>query len=207
MPRARRSLRDRDQDAITAAEAAQEPQNAQSEALPAEPAAHLEAQPPTPTRTPIESGLARAQVRTETTTKTGLYFQAQVFQDAKSAYLVDLDSQADPATSFARWVGDVLDRHNRLTSERRAQVATTLGEEAKDAASAGFSRSFQIPASTVTDMEAAIKQDRKLERFLSASQYAMEAIRAAIADARRRNGGTLPTPPARLPTGPRRATN
>ncbi len=53
--------------------------------------------------------------------------QEQVFQDAKSAYLVDLDSQPDPATSFARWVGQVLDRHNRLTPERRAQVAKALG--------------------------------------------------------------------------------
>ena len=199
MPRARRSLRDRDQDAITAAEA-EEPDNAPPEAQPAEPAAHLEPQPPRTTPTKSRP----AQVRTEAMTKTGLYFQEQVFQDAKSAYLVDLDSQADPATSFARWVGEVLDRHNRLTSERRAQVAKTLGEEQKDGS--GFSRSFQIPASTVTDMETAIKQDRKIERYLSASQYAMEAIRAAIADARRRNGGNLPTPPARLPTGPRRMT-
>ncbi len=201
MPRARRSLRDRDQDAITAAEA-EEPDNAPPEAQPAEPAAHLEPQPPK--SPPTKSRPAQPQVRTEAMTKTGLYFQEQVFQDAKSAYLVDLDSQADPATSFARWVGEVLDRHNRLTSERRAQVAKTLGEEQKDGS--GFSRSFQIPASTVTDMETAIKQDRKIERYLSASQYAMEAIRAAIADARRRNGGNLPTPPARLPTGPRRMT-
>lgn len=199
MPRARRSLRDRDQDAIAAAEV-EEPDNAPPEPQPAEPASHLEPQPPRTAPTKSRP----AQVRTETTTKTGLYFQEQTWLDAKSAYLVDLDSQADPATAFARWVGEVLDRHNRLTSERRAQVAKTLGEEQKDGS--GFSRSFQIPASTVTDMEAAIKQDRKIERYLSASQYAMEAIRAAIADARRRNGGSLPTPPARLPTGPRRMT-
>jgi hypothetical protein len=126
-------------------------------------------------------------VQTETATRIGLYFQEQVFQDAKSAYLVDLDSQPDPATSFARWVGQVLDRHNRLTSERRAYVAKTFGEEPKGRN--GFSRSFMIPSSTVTNMDEAIKQDRKAERFVSASQYATEAVRPSIADAGRRNGG------------------
>jgi len=124
----------------------------------------------------------------------------------KSAYLVDLDSQADPAASFARWVGEVLDRHNRLTSERRGPGRHNAGGEQKDGSGSGFSRSFQIPASTVTDMEAAVKQDRKIERYLSASQYAMEAIRAAIADARRAQRRNLADPPARLPTGPRRMT-
>jgi len=140
--------------------------------------------------------------QTVTTTRIGLYFQEQVFQDAKSAYLVDLDSQPDPATSFARWVGRVVDRHNRLTPERRSQVAKTLAEEPKGGS--GFSRSFVIPASTVTEMDEAIKQDRKSERYVSASQYASEAVRAAIADARRRNGGTLPIPPTRLPNRPTR---
>ncbi len=61
-----------------------------------------------------------------------------------------------------------------------------------------------IPASTVADMDEAIKQDRKSERYVSASQYAAEAVRASIAEARRRNGGTLPVPPARLPNKPTR---
>ncbi len=190
MPKSRRSLRDRDQDAITETEEEQ-------------PAAVLE----TPVTEPPASAPKRRvptspQVRTETTTRIGLYFQEQVFRAAKSAYLVDLDSQPDPATSFARWVGQVLDRHNRLTPERRAQAARTVGEEPKGGN--GFSRSFMIPASTVVDMDEAIKQDRKAERYVSASQYATEAVRAAIAEARRRNGGTLPTPPARLPNKPTR---
>ncbi len=190
MPKPRRSLRDRDQDAITETEEEQ-------------PAPVLE-QPVTaaPASAPKSRVTPSPQVRTETTTRIGLYLQEQVFQDAKSAYLVDLDSQPDPATSFARWVGQVLDRHNRLTPERRAQVAKTLGEEPKGGS--GFSRSFMIPASTVTDMDEAIKQDRKSERYVSASQYASEAVRASIADARRRNGGTLPVPPARLPNKPTR---
>ena len=189
MPKPRRSLRERDQDAITAAEAE-------------EPAPVLEDPEPAPVTRPKRRTTPVPQVRTETTTRIGLYFQEQVFQDAKSAYLVDLDSQPDPATSFARWVGQVLDRHNRLTPERRAQVAKTLGEEPKGGN--GFSRSFMIPASTVADMDEAIKQDRKAERFVSASQYATEAVKASIADARRRNGGTLPVPPARLPNKPNR---
>ena len=191
MPKSRRSLRDRDQDAITEAEEEEQP------------APVLE----TPVTAPASSepkGRAALvpQVRTETTTRIGLYFREQVFQDAKSAYLVDLDSQPDPATSFARWVGQVLDRHNRLTPERRSQVAKTLGEEPKGGS--GFSRSFMVPASTVADMDEAIKQDRRAERYVSASQYASEAVRASIADARRRNGGTLPVPPARLPNKPTR---
>ncbi len=183
------SLRDRDQDAITAAEEEK-------------PTLILENPEPATTTKLKRQPSPDPQVRTETTTRIGLYFQEQVFQDAKSAYLVDLDSQPDPATSFARWIGQVLDRHNRLTPERRAQDAKTLGEEPKGGK--GFPRSFMIPASTVIDMDQAIKQDRKAERYVSVSQYATEAVRAAIADARRRNGGTLPTPPARLPNKPTR---
>ncbi len=188
MPKPRRSLRARDQDAITAAEIE-------------EPDPILETPEPAPT-TPRRRATPAPQARTETTTRTGLYFAEQVFQDAKSAYLVDLDTQPDPATSFARWIGQVIDRHNRLTPERRAQVAKTVGEEPKGGN--GFSRSFMIPVGTVADMDEAIKRDRKSERYVSASQYATEAVRAAIAEARRRNGGTLPTPPARLPNKPTR---
>ncbi len=192
MPKPRRSLRDRDQDAITETEEDEQPAPVLLEPAVTTP----------PASAPKQRAMPVPQVRTETTTRIGLYLQEQVFQDAKSAYLVDLDSQPDPSTSFARWVGQVLDRHNRLTSERRAQVAKTLGEEPKGGN--GFSRSFMIPASTVVDMDEAIKRDRKAERFVSASQYATEAVRASIADARRRNGGTLPVPPARLPNKPTR---
>lgn len=118
MPKSRRSLRDRDQDAITAAEEEK-------------PTLILENPEPATTTKLKRQPSPDPQVRTETTTRIGLYFQEQVFQDAKSAYLVDLDSQPDPATSFARWIGQVLDRHNRLTPERRAQDAKTLGEEPK----------------------------------------------------------------------------
>ena len=48
-------------------------------------------------------------------------------------------------------------------------------------------------------MRSAITADQQAGRWPSDSAWSAEAIALAVDEARKANGGTLPTPPARLP--------
>uniref|UniRef100_UPI001C4DFB8F hypothetical protein n=1 Tax=Microbacterium sp. BF1 TaxID=2821146 RepID=UPI001C4DFB8F len=63
----------------------------------------------------------------------------------------------------------------------------------------GSTRSFNIPTVTMKRMRAAITADQQAGRWPSDSAWAAEAIGIAVDAARVGNGGTLPTPPDRLP--------
>ena len=63
----------------------------------------------------------------------------------------------------------------------------------------GSTRSFAIPTDTVAQLRAAITADQRAGRWPSDSAWCGEAIARAVESARQANGGSLPTPPARLP--------
>lgn len=135
--------------------------------------------------------------------RLGTYWRPDTFEAAKSAYLGDLDSQPDSPGSFAGWINRSIERHSRLTPERRAKIAQGIGDEPK--AGRGVSRSFHVEAATVDAMEAAIVKDRKtLGRVTSRTLFVADAVREAIKEARERYGADLPTAPARLPNRPPR---
>jgi len=138
------------------------------------------------------------------TTRLGTYWQLGTFETAKSAYLVDLDTAPEAPSGFAHWINRVIDKHARLSPQRRAKLAHTLGPEPKDGT--GVSRSFTVTQATVAAMEAAIVADRKtLARMISRTEFVAEAVRAAITETRKRYGShQLPPAPARLPNKPPR---
>ena len=143
------------------------------------------------------TGVATSGVR------LGTYWRPDTFEAAKSAYLGDLDSQPDSPGSFAGWINRSIERHSRLTPERRSKIAQDIGDEPK--AGRGVSRSFQVEAATVAAMEAAIVKDRKtLGRVTSRTLFVAESVREATKEARERYGAELPTAPTRLPNRPPR---
>ena len=199
----RKSLRDFDDDAMVAPIAAP---------APAAPAAAVEKAPQPPKKAPKSPQAARpapkpaaattTEVRTATTTRAGIYFHPATFNDAKSAYLADLDNTGpDAADSIARWIAGALDVYAAGTPQERAQIAESLPAEARGEGS-GFTRSFELPDDTIAARDLAITEDRRNGRTSSRSSFATEAIRHAIEQARARNGGVLPPAPDRLPNKP-----
>lgn len=199
-PRARRTLRDFDQEAIAhPADTAQPAAQPVAEPGQGEVPEHVASAEPAAARVkPAKT--ATAARSTTATTRTGLYFHPATFEAAKSAYLVDFDALPDSADSFARWVSAALDVHAGLTAEQRAAAAAGLPEEPR--AGSGFTRSFELDDSTVQAMETAITEDRRAHRYVTRSQFSNEAVRVAIEAAKTRAGGVLPPAPARLPNRP-----
>lgn len=151
-----------------------------------------------PAKTPKTQPKAPAQPGGEVA-RIGIYFHPTEFRDARAAYLRDwLDGgQAD---TFAKWIGQCITTHAQRTPAERAKW--TRAQERRDAS--GASRSFTLPATVAEQLHEGIRSDQQAGRWLSDSAWCGEAIDAAVADARKRAGGQLPTPPARLPNRLRR---
>ncbi len=128
------------------------------------------------------------------TARIGIYFHPEQFETAKAAYLADWQSGGQ-ADTFARWIAGALDEHARRTPQQRGQLARPQ----ERATTRGSSRSFKLPARTVTNMRQSINADQNVGRWPSDSAWCGDAIAAAANQARQRAGGTLPTPPNRLP--------
>ena len=200
---ARKSLRDRNTAAI-ANEFTPEPAEPQDRA-PVDVASVTEEQrPDLDTRRPEVA--AKSTVRkapsnprpksgAEDTARLGIYLTPAEFNDARASYLADWANGGD-ADTFARWIAGALDRHAARTAKQRAARDRLRGRSDERT---GSTRSFSIPTSTMQHMRSAISADQQAGRWPSDSAWCAEAIALAVEDARKANGGTLPTPPARLP--------
>ncbi|WP_409142122.1 hypothetical protein [Cellulosimicrobium sp. RS] len=209
-PPKRRRLGDRDEDAILGVidEPRSDPQpetRTTTRTAPA-PAAAAEAKPAPVVAAPPASGSRTDRSATKAPPagqrRLGTYWQKATFDQARSAYVVDLDQLDDPPVGFARWLERAIQAHSARTPAERAAIAETLGEE--DRSGVGVQRNVPLFESTITDAESAVTADRRAGRVHSLSQFVTEAARRAIRDAERRIGGPLPPPPARLPTRPTR---
>lgn len=133
--------------------------------------------------------------------RLGIYMHAPLYNDAKSAFIASQDLDAHPARTIAEWIAKVIEEHNERSSSERATIAEQLGAEKNRAGSAN-NRTFVVSEETVKSAQEAIAEDRRAShRVLSRSEYATEAIRWAIEQARKASGGQLPPAPARLPNG------
>lgn len=134
------------------------------------------------------------------TTRQAIYFPAELFEQAKGAYLADWRGGGH-ADTFAVWIGLALDAHAARTPAQRAQLAQpAIPADTRT----GASRSFNLETATVDRVRRAIAEDQDADRWTSLSAWSRDAIAAAVEAARARAGGTLPTPPARLPNRLRR---
>ncbi|WP_245993651.1 hypothetical protein [Nocardioides immobilis] len=128
--------------------------------------------------------------------RTGIYWQREVYDLARSAYVADLDATPAGPAFFVDWLRCALDEHAARTPEARADRAANLPEVT---AGCGFNQMYPLPAGLLEQVKEAITEDRKqLGRASSRSAFAREAVLVAVEAARRRRGGTLP-PPNQLP--------
>lgn len=199
----RRSLRDRNRAAIALdpenpdLEPSAEPRS--SAQPPVETAKEPQDAPPPPAvaMTPAPPAKRPATARpaaASSTARLGIYLTPEEFDDAKAAYLADWTSGGE-ADTFARWIAAAIDTYARRTPKQRANAKPRGRAEERT----GSTRSFAIPTDTVARMRAAITADQQAGRWPSDSAWCGEAIAAAVDQARAQSGGSLPTPPPRLP--------
>jgi hypothetical protein len=188
----RRSLRDRNIAAIAhdIDDAPEEPGSptelAQQEA--AAPAAPRAARPAVPLKRLAPEAAGASD-------RLGIYLTPVEFDGARGAYLADW-MNGGAADTFGRWIAGALDAHADRTPKQRADRGGLRGRAGERT---GSTRSFSVPTATMQRLRAAITADQKAGRWPSDSAWSAEAIAIAVDEARRANGGRLPTPPARLP--------
>ncbi|KAB2811030.1 hypothetical protein F9L07_03605 [Pimelobacter simplex] len=143
----------------------------------------------------------------QTTVRVGLYWKPGVWDLARSAYLADLDTDADSPGSFVGWLAQVLELHARRSPQQRSDLAATCEEHPAlvSVTRRSFNRSHPLPESTMEAVDAALVADRQeMGRMLARSAFAQEAVIVAAEDARRRLGRSLPPPPQKLSNRPPR---
>ena len=189
MMAARKSLRDLDNDALGDTPPAPAAPPAPSE--PAAPAADSKPAPPRPRKRATKPAAAGA-------TTVGVYMQRATFDAARGAYMADLDTLTTGPDTFAGWIDAALATHAGLDAEARTAIAEQLPPEQRSE-TRGINRTFQVGQDTINDVNAALVADRQAGRWRSRSEFAVEAILAAIEAAKKRAGGVLPEAPPRLP--------
>lgn len=142
----------------------------------------------------------------------GIYWDQQLWDLARSAYVADLDSDPASPDAFVGWLHQAIEKYAVRTPATRAQLLAELDAEAGPEAGVGvgaggrgISKTYPLKQRTIDALEQAIVDDRRdLGRMVSRSGFVQEAVRAAAAEARRRRGRELPPAPARLPNRPPR---
>ncbi len=151
--------------------------------------------PPNASEHPEPTSSNRGRRATAETTRVGIYLTPEEFEQAKAGYLADWQAGGH-ADTFARWITAALETHADRTPAQRADLSTPRPRAAERS---GASRSFTIPTSTVSRLRAAIAADQHTGRWPTVSAWCADAIALAVQTAQDHAGGTLPTPPARLP--------
>lgn len=143
----------------------------------------------------------------QTTIPVGIYWKPGVWDLARSAYIADLDTDANSPGSFVGWLAQALEVHAKRSPRKRAELAAA-GEKHPALVSVtrkSFNKKHDLPSSTIEAVEDALVADRQeLGRMLARSAFAQEAVIAAAEDARRRLGRNLPPPPQKLSNRPPR---
>lgn len=120
----------------------------------------------------------------------------ELLELARSAYVSDRLRVPDSPTSFARWIGQALMIHARLSPTDRETVAL---ETIPTSPGRSFARPFNIPDDAMHALRIAQHADLENNHVRTRTDFMTRAIRAAIVAARQRAGGDLPRVEGRLP--------
>lgn len=132
-----------------------------------------------------------------TTTRIGVTIAPEDLEEARSAFISDLDRLAAAPPSLARWIVRAIQRHlDRTPGDRRAAAKAHPGT-----GSTTRKRPYNapIPVDMHEDLRKAIKQERAAGRITNVSGLIREAIAIEVDAARTRAGGTLPNVEGPLP--------
>ncbi len=143
-----------------------------------------------PTPPPTEEKNRRDQTAGAGMDTVSVCLTPETYQQAKAAFLADWHA-GGTADTFGDWIAGACLRHAHLTPQQRADHPAIQPS--------GQPRSFTIGAQARAAVDAAITADATAGYWTTRSAWVLTAIDAAITTAQNRAGGTLPTPPDRLP--------
>lgn len=146
----------------------------------------------------------------------GAWWDPEVWQRARAAYMYDLRHHPDAPAGFIQWLHWVIELHIRrgvrgrglLDLPPRRELSGKLDPDRPDRV-VGLTRHHPLRESLIADMDAAIAADEAEDRYMTRSAWIQDAVRAAIVDADTRAGRRLPDLPKglRLPNQPRKGGN
>lgn len=135
----------------------------------------------------------------------GLYWDREVWVQARSAFVSDLDhGPGEQAEAFIDWLHAAIWAHAARTPAERAQVRVPPAPLRARGHSQGVSRMSPLQVQLVAALDQAIVDDRRHRgRLWSRSSFVQDAVLVAIEAARRRHPtGHLPLLTGRLPNNP-----
>ena len=141
----------------------------------------------------------------EETIATGTYWGPATWQDARAAYVADLDNDPDSPDAFVGWLHRAIEDHVARGAEGRARLEIPAPEGRTGGR--GLNRHHPLRASTRAALEDAVVADRLAGRVLSRSTFVHEAVTTAVDQARTRAGGSLVPVVGRLPNRPPRRSS
>ncbi len=157
--------------------------------------------------------LAGWLVATESRESIGAWWDPEVWQRARAAYMYDLRHHPDAPAGFIQWLHWVIEAHvargvrgrSLLELPARRELSGKPDPEHPEKV-VGLTRHHPLRADLVEQIDQAIRADERAKRYLTRSAWIQDAVRAAIADADHRAGRRLPKLPdgTRLPNQPRK---
>ena len=153
------------------------------------------------------------RVAAESRESIGAWWDPEVWQRARAAYMYDLRHHPDAPAGFIQWLHWVIEAHVARGVRGRGLLELPARRELSGKADpehpekvVGLTRHHPLRADLVEQIDQAIRADERAKRYLTRSAWIQDAVRAAIADADQRAGRRLPKLPAgtRLPNQPRK---
>lgn len=135
----------------------------------------------------------------------GLYWDREVWVQARSAFVSDLDhSPGEPAETFIDWLHAAIRTRAALSPADRARVVVPATPVQEWGQSQGISRMSPLEVELVVAVDEAIVADRRhRNRLCSRSAFVQDAVLVAIEAARARHpAGHLELVTGRLPNNP-----
>lgn len=136
----------------------------------------------------------------------GIYWDPQLWDEARAAFVSDLKHHPDPAPAFIVWLHRALEEHVARGPQGRAGLGIERPEPRAPGQGQGKSRMSPLDPGTLKRVDDAVAADfDQLDRIGGRSAFVQEAVTVAVDAARtRRPDRTLPAAPRRLTTNPHR---
>lgn len=147
-----------------------------------------------PVTPPKPAAKKQGPKRGAATTRVGVYLLPGAYDDAKSAFIADWRNERI-IDNFPGWIENAAIRYAERTPQERAELARPTGQ----GKGRGMGYALRVTDRTLEAVAAGMLADQKVDRFPTRSSWLGDALTAATAASKERNGGTLPPAPDLLP--------
>lgn len=140
------------------------------------------------------------------TVPVGIYWDPDVWDQARAAHVADLRYDPQAPAAFIQWLHRSLEEYAQRGPQGRATVSVSPPQRRGPGQRQGRSRMSPLRTSALALVDEAVSLDlEQLGKLSSRSGFVYEAVATAVETARKRcPDGVLPPAPPRLNTNPHR---